>query len=510
MTTEGSSPTQQGRPLLDFGPVAGGPAATVAETHISVVFFAGRTALKVLKSVDLGFIDLTSRQRRRHECERELELNRRFAPDVYLGLVDLTDSAGTPQDHGIVMRWLSADRRLSELLDGPEALAELRTVARTIAVFHAEAVRSPTAAEAASWEHVATLWRDNATRMATLGAGTFAAEHLEELDDLQRDYMDGRRELFERRIADGHAVDGHGDLLADDIFCMDDGPRILDCLAFDDGLRCGDVLYDIGFLVMDVERLAGPGLAARLLADYMDFSGERHPSSLAHFYVGYRAQVRALVNGIRGAQGDTRATALARSFLDQARTRLRAAVPRLVLVGGTPGTGKTTLAEGLSERMGWSVLGTDELRKDLAGLGHGSDQSAPHEQGIYQPSTTEATYSELLRRAARLLAMGESVLLDASWVDQGRRQQARQVASVGVARIVELRCELPQAQALERLQARRRAGQGPSDATPEVLAHMRDRMSAWPEAHVVDTTPPATDVLDAVIDHLAPEGVTAV
>jgi len=508
VTTEGVAPAPDRRPLLDFGPVPGGPAATAAETHISVVFFAGRTALKVLKPVDLGFIDLTSRQGRRHQCERELAMNRRFAPDVYLGVVDLTDAAGSPQEHGIVMRWLPADRRLSELLASPEGHEQLRTVARTIAAFHGKAARNPTAAASASWENVAQLWQDNAARMAALPAGTFEAERLDELEELWRAYMDGRRDLFDRRIADGHAVDGHGDLLADDIFCMDDGPRVLDCLAFDDRLRCGDVLYDIGFLVMDVERLSGADLAARLLADYVEFSGERHPASLADFYVGYRAQVRALVSGIRGTQGDTEAAALASAFLEQACTRLRAAVPRLVLVGGTPGTGKSTLAEGLSQRLGWSVLGTDELRKDLVGVTHASDQSAPPEQGIYQASTTEATYGELLARAARLLAMGESVVLDGSWVDEGHRRRARQVAADGTARLVELRCELPATVALQRLRTRRNAGPGPSDATPEVLAHMRARMAEWPEAHVVDTTPPSDEVLDALMVHLATDGVT--
>ena len=141
-------------------------------------------------------------------------------------------------------------------------------------------------------------------------------------------YLAGRGPLFECRIAEGHAVDGHGDLLADDIFCLDDGPRILDCLAFDDDLRRGDVLADLAFLAMDLEHLEhGPAAAEALVAAYDEFADEHHPRSLLHFYVAQRALVRAKVRGLRAGQGDDpdcrRAGVEARRFLRQASSTSR-------------------------------------------------------------------------------------------------------------------------------------------------------------------------------------------
>ena len=134
----------------------------------------------------------------------------------------------------------------------------------------------------------------------------------------------GRR-LFEQRVADGWVCDGHGDLLADDIFCLADGPRVLDCLDFSDELRYGDVLADVAFLAMDLEHRGAPELAARFLELYDEFSGERHPASLVDYYVAFRALIRAKVSALRAQQGDDRCTgARARA----ARSRARPPPPR--------------------------------------------------------------------------------------------------------------------------------------------------------------------------------------
>src|SRR5213079_1977590 len=114
---------------------------------------------------------------------------------------------------------------------------------------------------------------------------------IDEAEELACRFLAGRGPLFDARIRDGRIVDGHGDLLANDIFCLDDGPRILDCLEFDDRLRFGDVLLDIGFLAMDLERLGRLDLARAFLAAYREASAETHPRSLEHHYIAYRALV---------------------------------------------------------------------------------------------------------------------------------------------------------------------------------------------------------------------------
>lgn len=150
--------------------------------------------------------------------------------------------------------------------------------------------------------------------------------------------------MFAERIRAGRVVDGHGDLLADDIFCLDDGVRILDCLEFDDRLRWLDGLDDACFLAMDLERLGLPDLARRFTSWYAEYSGDPAPESLRHHYVAYRAFVRAKVACLRARAGDGQAAAEAWQLAGMTLGHLRAGAVSLVLVGGLPGTGKTTLA----------------------------------------------------------------------------------------------------------------------------------------------------------------------
>ncbi len=132
---------------------------------------------------------------------------------------------------------------------------------------------------------------------------------ISEIAELARKFLAGRGPLLESRVSDGRIVDGHGDLLADDIYCLSDGPPVLDCLDFDDRLRWLDGLDDAAFLAMDLERLRAPDLARRFVGWYAEYSGDPAPASLRHHYVAYRAFVRAKVCCIRASQGDAEAGA---------------------------------------------------------------------------------------------------------------------------------------------------------------------------------------------------------
>ena len=370
------------------------------------------------------------------------------------------------------------------------ASGRLREVAKRVAAIHAAAPRTAVAAEAASPAAVAGNWADNEAAMRPFAGPILDGAVLDEVGVRFRRYLAGRARLLERRIAEGFAVDGHGDLLAEDIFCLDDGPRILDCLAFDDRLRSGDVLADVAFLAMDVERLAGAVLAGHFLRSYEEFSAEHHPVSLAGHYVAYRAQVRAKVACLRAEQGDRTAGGAAAALLGMCRDHLERSRVRMVLVGGTPGTGKSTLAGRLGARAGWTVLRSDEIRKELTGLPVDADATAPPAEGIYRAEVTESTYAELLRRAVVVAENGGSVVLDASWVESRHRVAAREVAARVMTDVVELHVDAPLDVVRARIAARRAAGGDPSDATEDVAVHLRGRLDPWPEAVRIDTTQP--------------------
>lgn len=502
-------------------PVAAAPAA-VAETHVAVVFFVGDRAYKLKKPVNLGFLDFSSREARLHACRREVELNRRFAPDVYLGIADVYDPEGQLSDHLVVMRRMPPERRLSALVRAGEPADEVvREVARRIAAWHARAPRGPDISIEGTVEALRRRWSANLDRVRPFHGTILDPAVAERIERLVTRYLAGREPLFDRRIEDGRILDGHGDLLADDIFCLDDGPRILDCLEFDDRLRRLDGLDDAAFLAMDLERIGAPELSARFLGWYAEYSGDPAPPSLSHHYVAYRAFVRTMVACMRAAQSDEvhsggdggggrggrsddgqgsgsdTAAAEARALADLTLRRLEAGAVRLVLVGGLPGTGKSTLAGALADRLGLSLISSDRVRKELAGVPAERPMTATYGTGLYDRAGTERTYAELLSRAGRLLGSGESVVLDASWTGAGYRAAAGELARRAGAELVELRCEAPTGLATERILTRSR---GASDADPVIAAAMSGAADPWPQAHTVDTTAP----LERVLDHLVP------
>ncbi|WP_064745587.1 AAA family ATPase [Pseudonocardia acaciae] len=470
------------------------PFAACHETHIGVVFLVGDRAYKLKKPVRTGFLDFTTRSARLAACRREVELNRRLAPDVYLGVSDISDPVtGGPADHLVVMRRMPARRRLSTLVSAGEPVSDaLRALARRLAAFHARAERGPAISAAATASATRGRWLATLERLERFRGRPLDEAVYDDLARLAPRFTAGREPLFAARCAAGRAVDGHGDLLADDIFCLPDGPRALDCLEFDDGLRHVDGLDDAAFLAMDLERLGRADLGARFLDDYAEFAGDPAPASLRHHYVAYRACVRTLVNCLKAEQGNAEAQALVGRHADLSARHLHRGAVRLALVGGLPGTGKSTLAGALADRMGAVLISSDRLRKEQAGLDPNHPARATYRHGLYATANTDGTYAELVHHAEQALRFGEHVVLDASWTSARHRALATDLAERTHAELIELRCDAPHAVAARRILHRRR---GPSDATLAVASAMERDADPWPDAVVIDTTRTPTDSL---------------
>ena len=463
--------------------------AAVRETHVSTVFFVGDRVYKLKKPVKLDFLDFSTAAERERVCRREVELNRRLAPDVYLGVAEVLGVDGLPCDHLVVMRRMPDERRLSTLILRRQSVEGcLRDVARDVAAFHSHADTSAEIEAGGSVDTVRANWESSFATMQPFVGSILPTDVASRIEQFARRYLDGRGPLFADRIARGKVRDGHGDLLADDIFCLDDGPRILDCIEFDDRLRYGDVLADVAFLAMDLERVGAADLGKRFLAWYREFAGENYPETLAEHYIGYRADVRAKVACVRASQGDAAAQDQAQQLLQIAHDHLARGRVVLAIVGGLPGTGKSTLAHGLSDQLGWTVLRSDEVRKDLAGLGHLARATDDYGKGLYDERTTAKTYDALLDRARSLLELGEPVILDVSWSTADWREKARAVARDTSSELLELRCDAPVELARKRLVARARAGIDASDANSEIAARMAAAADPWPTAITVDTS----------------------
>jgi len=465
--------------------------AAVSETHAAVLFFIGDRVYKLKKPVDLGFLDFRRRAAREVVCHREVELNRRLAPDVYLGVADVHSPSGEPCDHLVVMRRMPSGRRLSTLIrSGAPVADDLRRLARMLAAFHATAKREP--AIAAEGTRAALLGRWDATfaQLRPFHGGVLDAAGATEVETRTHEFLAGRDPMFAERVANGHIVDGHADLIADDIFCLDDGPRVLDCLEFDDRLRYVDVLDDAAFLAMDIEHLGAGDLARRFFDWYAEFSGEPAPASLRHHFIAYRAFVRAKVGCLRHAQGDPAAATDVAAYTDLTVRHLRAGQVRVILIGGPPATGKSTLAGHLADRLGAAVLNSDHVRKELAGLAPGASAATGYRQGIYTPEWTERTYAELIRRGCRLLERGETVVLDASWTTMRHRDAARRLATGTHSALFELRCAAEPATIAARLTQRHGDA---SDADARIADALSAAAAPWPEATEIHTDEAADD-----------------
>ncbi|HLN28549.1 MAG TPA: AAA family ATPase [Gemmataceae bacterium] len=418
----------------------------VRHTHISVVFLAGNFAYKIKKPVDLGFLDFSTLEKRRHFCTEEVRLNRRLAPSVYLGVVPVSRN-GTKVEmdgHGEVVEWAVKMERLPEAatlqsrLRRGEVDPELvESLGRKIACFHAHAEAGEHISLFGRFDSVARNARENFDQSAPYVGTTVSRAVDERLRSLTEEALACLRPLIERRADRGVPRDTHGDLHLDHVYLFPDRKPpddlvIVDCIEFNERFRFADPVADMAFLVMDLSFRGRPDLARVLSESYFRASGDEEGHTLLPFYMAYRAAVRAKVEGFELSEKEVpeteRVAALASArahwFMALGELEEPNRRPCLVLVGGLPGTGKSTLAQGLTERAGFCLIRSDVVRKELAGFADAGSgpASGPYGEGIYSPDWNQRTYSECLRRAAKLLFDGKRVLVDASFREEKWRR----------------------------------------------------------------------------------------
>lgn len=495
---EGMAEAASADPSCEPTTVTGVARAEVRETHTGIVVLVGDRAYKVKKPVQTDFLDFRSQKARELVCTDEVRLNSRLAPTSYLGVGHFASPEGGDEPV-VVMRRYPESRRLSTLAQRSEPVdSQLTALATTLARFHRAAERSDVVDRDARPSAQAQRWDENLTVLAGYAESVVNGDDVAEARRLASSYLEGRITLLNRRIRDRRIIDGHGDLLATDIFCMPEGAVVLDCLEFDDHLRHVDGLDDAAFLAMDFEFLGRPDLATSFLADYRRFAEDDAPTSLAHFYIAYRAVVRAKVDCIRVDQGVVDAVADARRHLALAVDHLRLGAVQLVMVGGGPGSGKTTLSGELALRIGAAVVSTDDVRRDLVELGALTGEAGILGAGRYDGHSVGYVYDEMLRRARTLLGGGQSVVLDGTWRAVEGRRAARDLAEELRCSFVQLVCVCDEEDALERIRLRTNASH--SEVTPQIAASIYQEGMTWPEATPVDTRQP---LLDSVVEAAA-------
>ena len=469
------------------------PYVDVRETHTGVVVLVGDRAYKGKKAVLTDFLDFRKPEQRERACVREVELNSRLSPDSYLGIAHLSDPTGGPAEPVVVMRRYHDDDRLASMVkrDPDESVhGVLDAVAAALARFHEHARRGPGIDAQGKVTAVEERFRANPSELnhyaSTSLSGAFSAS-LSRIQRLAADFISGRAPLFQSRIEHECIVDGHGDLLADDIFCVDGEPVLLDCLEFDDELRYVDRIDDVAFLAMDLEFLGRKDLGDYFLKRYAEHSGDTALSSLRDFYIAYRAVVRAKVDCVRLSQGRSEAAQDAARHLAIAIRHLESGSVRLALIGGNPGTGKSTVARVLAEKVGAQVISTDDVRRELRELGVITGGAGVLNAALYSPDNVVTVYDMATRRAGVLLSRGQSVILDGTWRDPRTRAHARRIAEGTHSAMVELMCVAKVDLASDRITTR---GPGNSDVTPDIAAALAAQPNGWDTTNQLDTTRP--------------------
>ncbi len=470
-----------------------GPAE-IRETHTGLVVLIGDRAYKVKKPVVTDFLDFSTTEDRENVCQREVSLNRRLAPTSYLGVAHVVGLSDGPGEPIIVMRRHPDSRCLATLVaDGRSVEAELEEIATLLARFHLAAERNHLIDTCATVDAVTARWRENLAELRSYAPDILPVDDVVELERFFAEFVSSRKALFGQRIEERRIVDGHGDLLAADIYCLPEGPALLDCLEFDDHLRYVDGVDDAAFLAMDLEFLGRRDLATYFLEQYCRRADDQVPPALVHFYISYRAVVRAKVDCIRVAQGRAEARADARAHLSIALEHLRMGAVQLIIVGGGPGTGKSTLSRSLACDIGAQLLSTDDIRRELQECGRISGRAGTLQAGLYTPENVDLVYDEVCRRAQRLLASGHTVILDGTWRDPRHRRSAHAVADGLSVPVIEFICRTTLDNAKARVATRVNTS---SDATAEMAAALTPHLDDWAGAHHLDTSRPLDESID--------------
>jgi uncharacterized protein len=473
----------------------------VIETHISWVFLAGDFVFKLKKPVKFDFLDFSTAEARERACHDEVQLNRRLAPDTYLGVVPITwnvhggfglDGKDPIVDWLVQMRRLPKDLTLDTLIRHDELQPEqIDRLAEVLVRFYQGL--SPARVDASDYRercrfHVRQNRHELLMQSHHLPANLVKRVHAAQLQLLLL-----RPQLFDERVQSGRIVEGHGDLRPEHV-CLTDPISIFDCIEFSEDLRRIDVADELSFLAAECDFLGADWVGPRLLETFARRSGDHPPEVLLDFYKAYRVCVRAKVAALRAdQQQDTKEESLlsAAKYLELAERYIASwEQPLVFLVGGLSGTGKTTLAMALGDALGGEVLRTDIVRQELFGTPQATFDA---DSGIYGPPARDRVYADLLKRATSLHQQRLPVILDGTFASSRWIGEVKAIATEPNACFLAVECHCPADVAVRRIRQRLIDGRDASQARPDIHERQRPAWETWPtDLHYcrVDTQQP--------------------
>ena len=447
------------------------------QTHVSYVLLTGEVVYKLKKSVNFGFLDFSTLQKREHFCHEEVRLNQRGAAELYLGVEPIMQTGDTFQlggagelvEYVVKMVQFPQETLLSAMFDRGELTESLlEDLARELAAFH---LKAPTNDYILKFGEVSQV-RQAIDENYDQTVGYIGRSQTQVQFDETRAYTDKlfaeQKQLFDSRVQNKWIRECHGDVHLRNICFWHNKILLFDCIEFNEPFRFVDVMFDIAYIVMDLDARNRPDLSNLFLNAYVEQTGDWEGLQVLPLYLSRQSYVRAKVTSFllddpaipESVKQEASQTADRYYRLAWDYTRHKSG--RLTMMSGLSGSGKSTVARQLARQTGAIHLRSDAIRKHLGGVA----LDAKGEADLYTPEMTEKTYDRLLNLGIALASQGYSVILDAKYDRQALRSPVIAQATAHQLPLEILYCDAPISVLSDRLQQR----QGDvSDATADLL-----------------------------------------
>ena len=476
------------------------------QTHISWVLLGEDLVYKIKKPVDFGFLDYTTLERRRSFCEKEIKLNRRLAEDIYLGVSKVTekkgdisiDGDGKVIDYAVRMKRMPQDRMMDVLIENDEIdESHIVALAKKIAEFHLKAETNDYIASFGSVE-INKFNTDENFEQTKDGVGEFLTEYqYKSIKDFTNRFYKEKATLFERRVRDGKIRDCHGDLYSHNICIIDEKTIwVYDCIEFNERFRYSDVASDVAFLLMDLENYSKYDLSELFFDEYLEFSKDYGMDDIIGFYKIYRAYVRGKIAYFQSQKEQ------AKLYFDLAFGYLpNSYKPRVVVISGLTGSGKSSVAEAISSRRNFIVVSSDVVRKKLAGMELYDKDLSAYGKGIYTEEMTKRVYDSMINEAYDLVREGNNVIIDATFIKKWQRDKVfKKFKRIGIEPFLVF-IEVDDKTAIDHLEKRKRE-KSVSNGRYEIFLRQREELEKPQEAFIVDGREEVSKIAKRITDRV--------
>jgi len=491
----------------------------LAQTQMSFLFLTDSYVYKVKKPVNLGYLDYTTLDKRHFYCQKEVELNRRLCPNVYLGVVAITQhqgkffiaDEGKVIEYAVKMRRLPQERMMDALLANNQVSSEmLNLLAQKLVKFHQQADTNESIRTFGNPDAVTRNTEENFSQTSKYISKTISSKKYHQIKYYTNSFIRRNSSLFQKRVKEGRIRDCHGDLHTAHI-CFSDTICIYDCIEFNDRFRYSDVAAEVAFLAMDLDHYGRADLAHQFVTAYVTQSQDKDLPQLLKFYKCYRAYVRGKVASFKLddpyiTKNEKRQTLeVASSYFDLAYSYVKS-IPTLFITTGLVGTGKTALAQALAKRLGLVVISSDITRKRLASIPETEPRFEQFNTGIYSPEFSRMTYDTMFTEAKGILSDGGSVIIDASFTKTDQRLKAKRIAQEVKADFLVVECTLGEELIRKRLTERFKEA-SVSDGRWEIYQPQKKQFEPVVEIPaqnrvIIDTSQPISNSLKQILDRI--------